>query len=183
LLDLVVFGKSAGLHAEKMIKKELPLHSINESDIDESCARINRWNNSKKGEDFNLIRHAMQKIMQTDFGVFRMEEHMLKGLKKLQELNERLKFAILTDKSQVFNTARIHALELDNLMEVALMTATAALMRKESRGAHSREDYPKRDDQQWLKHIIVFSDGNIKYRPVNMSPNFVEPLKPMERVY
>jgi succinate dehydrogenase / fumarate reductase flavoprotein subunit len=138
LLDLVVFGRAAGLHAEKAIKEGLPLHSVTENDIETTLARINRWNTAKTGEDYMLIRHAMQKVMQNDFGVFRLEESMLEGLKKLKELQVRLKYARLSDTSQIFNTARIQALELDNLMEVALMTALAALTRKESRGAHSR---------------------------------------------
>jgi succinate dehydrogenase / fumarate reductase flavoprotein subunit len=183
LLDLVVFGRAAGMHAEKAIKEGLPLHNVTESDIETTLARINRWSTAKTGEDYMLIRHAMQKVMQNDFGVFRLEESMLDGLKKLKELQVRLKYARLSDTSQIFNTARIQALELDNLMEVALVTALAALTRKESRGAHSREDYPKRDDKNWLKHLIIFSDGRIGYRPVNMKPHLVDPLKPMDRVY
>lgn len=183
LLDLVVFGRAAGLHAEQAIKSGLPLLTPKESDIQAALTRVERWNDSSKGEDFNSLRHRMQKIMQTDFGVFRLEEPMIQGLEKLKKLREELSNGYLADKSQVFNTARIQALELDNLMEVAFVTAVAALTRKESRGAHSREDFPKRDDANWLKHLLVFSDGKVAFRPVNMTPHFVEPLQPMERVY
>src|SRR5438067_1115422 len=108
---------------------------------------------------------------------------MQKALKKLEKLREQLQHSELTDTSQIFNTARIQALELDNLMEVAYVTAVAALTRKESRGAHSREDYPKRDDKNWLKHLLCFSDGRVGYRPVNMKPLSVDPLEPTGRVY
>ncbi len=183
LLDLVVFGHAVGSHAEKAIHAGLPLHKASDSDIDIALARLQRWNNTKTGEDFNKIRHAMQKTMQEYFGVFRQETDMRKGLEKLETLREQLHHAALKDSSETFNTARIQALELDNLMEVAYVTAVAALTREESRGAHSREDFPKRDDKNWLKHLLVFSDGLIRFRPVNMKPETVDPFPPTERVY
>jgi len=183
LLDLVVFGKAAGLHAEQAIKAGLPLLKAHDDDIEKAMLRYKRWDENTHGEDFNRIRGEIQKVMQNDFGVFRLEEHMVSGLKKLAALRVRLDKAVLTDKSHVFNTARIEALECDNLMEVAYTTAVAALARQESRGAHSREDYPKRDDKNWLKHLVVFADGRVGFREVNMRPVSVEPFKPMERVY
>ena len=183
LLDLVVFGKAAGVHAEKMIKEGLPLHEVSESDLDAALARVLRWDSNKGKEDIKAIHDEMQMIMQNDFGVFRLEKQMEVGLKKLLKLRNRLKHARLSDTSQIFNTARVQALELDNLMEVACTTAMAALVRKESRGAHSREDYPTRDDKNWLKHLLVFSDLRIATREINMKPLTVDPLEPTARVY
>ena len=106
------------------------------------------------------------------------------GLKRLDELRQRLAHATLQDKSRIFNTERISALELDNLMETAYATAQSALLRTESRGAHSREDYPERDDAHWIKHIVYFSKDNyMDFRPVNTKPKYVEAFEPKERVY
>lgn len=183
LLDLVVFGKEAGRHVQEEAQNNLPLHSVVESDLDKALSRYYRWENSKSGESVSEIRAAMQHTMQSDFGVFRLEESMQEGLKKLTELRERLKHAFLGDKSMVFNTARVEAMELDNLMEVAYVTAVAALTRKESRGAHSREDYPKRNDEEWLKHLLVYANGDVAFREVNFKPHLVEAFPPKERVY
>jgi succinate dehydrogenase / fumarate reductase, flavoprotein subunit len=183
LLDLVVFGRAAGLHLEHALQS-LPLHPVGPGDLETALTRFMRWDHTSKGENLVEIRHAMQKVMQNDFGVFRTENYMQEGLTKLTELRNRLQHAALTDHSQIFNTARVEALELDNLMEVAYATAVSALIRQESRGAHSREDYPQRDDENWLKHLLYFTkDAQVAFRAVNRQPLTVQAMQLKERTY
>ena len=123
----------------------------------------------------------MAKTMQQRFGVFREAKDMQAGLKILQTLHAELQVAALTDTSKVFNTARVEALELDNLMAVALATAASADYRKESRGAHSREDYNKRDDENWWHHTLYFTESRFAKRAVNMETRYAEGLPLQER--
>jgi succinate dehydrogenase flavoprotein subunit len=186
LLDLVVFGRAAGLHVEELYNgNQAPeMHYVSDDDIDKALERYNRWEGSKSGENPAVIKAEMQRVMQEDFGVFRKGDIMEQGLDKLHKLRDRLQLASLSDKSSVFNTERITVLELDNLMATACATAKSAVMRTESRGAHSREDFPKRDDDNWIKHTLYFEQGDvIDYRPVNITPKYVETFEPKERVY
>jgi succinate dehydrogenase / fumarate reductase flavoprotein subunit len=181
LLDIVVFGRAAGIHLEHALKDGMPLENVSSTELDKSMARLNRWNNTQKGESAQEIRVAMQSVMENDFGVFREEAAMKSGMQKLQALSERLQHAVLADTSKIFNTARIEALELDNLMAVALASAVLAESRKESRGAHARYDFTERDDANWLKHSLYFANGHLDFRAVNMQPKEVPPFKLKER--
>lgn len=177
LLDLIVFGRAAGIYVKQAIREGLHFTESSSEEQEFALARLQRWNSNEKGESVDEIRTALQKVMQDDFGVFRTEENMRKGFVKLEELEERLKYAVIHDKSQQFNTTRIEALELDNLMATAVATAYLAETRKESRGAHSRHDYPERDDQNWLKHSLYFGEGRVAYRPINMRPLEIKPIE------
>jgi succinate dehydrogenase / fumarate reductase, flavoprotein subunit len=184
LLDLVVFGRAAGMFIESALNEGVEYLDASESDIDSAMARINRWNESSGGESVADLKVELQSIMQNAFGVFRQEDNMQEGVKKLAELRGRIAEAHLVDKSGAFNTARIEALELDNLMEVAEATAIAALERKESRGAHSRYDYPDRDDVNWLKHSMYFPlEKKVGKRDVNFKPKTVDTFEPKIRTY
>jgi succinate dehydrogenase / fumarate reductase flavoprotein subunit len=183
LLDLVVFGRSAGLHVQQSIREGLDYRNASIPEIEAALERLQRWDNNKNGESVNDIRTELQKVMQNDFSVFRTAETMQEGFHKLKKLQERLQFASITDQSKYFNTSRIEALELDNLMATALCTAYLANERTESRGAHARFDYPERDDEHWLKHSIYFADGTIASRPINMKPLEVDPIELQVRKY
>ncbi|MDR3491764.1 MAG: succinate dehydrogenase flavoprotein subunit [Gammaproteobacteria bacterium] len=177
LLDLVVFGRAAGLHVQQAVREGLGYREPTPAELEHALKRFNHWNTNENGESVEQIRSELQNVMQNDFGVFRTADTMQEGFKKLQKLQERLKHASIQDKSNCFNTSRVEALELDNLMVTALATAYLANERTESRGAHARYDYPERDDKNWLKHSIYFADGRIAFRPINMKPLEVAPIK------
>jgi succinate dehydrogenase / fumarate reductase flavoprotein subunit len=184
LLDLVVFGRSAGLFIEDGLRQGMEQAEPTNEDIERACARMNRWNASTSGESVSDLRKEMQAMMLSHFGVFRKGDLMAEGVKLIADLRERIANAHLDDKSQAFNTARQEALELDNLLEVAEATAIAADERKESRGAHSRYDFPDRDDENWLCHSIYDpATKQLTKRSVNMKPKTVETFKPKIRTY
>ncbi len=185
LLDLVVFGRAAGLHVEEVLRQGVSNRDATSSDFERCLHRVNRWEDSTSGEMPAALRTELQHTMQESFSVFRTEDRMREAVTKLEELRERIGNSHLSDKSSVFNTARVEAYELDNLLEVAEATAVAAERRRESRGAHARVDFQERDDEAWLCHSLYFPGHNkeLRKRAVNFAPSLVEPFEPVKREY
>ena len=184
LLDLLVFGREAA----RQIIEDLQSHPhpklLPADSAERSLARLARLDSQTKGESVAEVGDAMRKIMQKHCGVFRFPGLLAEGVEQIGQIAERAAHTEIRDKSRVFNTARIEALELDNLIEVAQATMVAATARTESRGAHARDDFPQRDDANWLKHSLYFRDGlRLSYKPVRLKPLTVESFPLKARVY
>ena len=184
LTDLLVFGKASG---DTMIRflKENPGHKDLPKDAaDQTSARLARLDSQQGGESVHEVGTEMRRIMQAHCGVFRFPDMLIEGVKKIKETAERVKRTQIGDKSKVFNTARVEALELDNLIEVAVATLVSAEARNESRGAHDRADHHQRDDVNWLKHTLWYKEGSrLDYKPVHMKPLTVQSVEPKVRTY
>jgi succinate dehydrogenase / fumarate reductase flavoprotein subunit len=189
LLDLIVFGRAAALRAAELIKPGSPVREVNSHSEERALQRFDRIRHSKGGSKPGEVRLLIQVTMQEYFGVFRRGDSLKEGLEKLQALREPLQRVSIDYDSLLWNVALVSALELENLAEQAVVIAHSAYARTESRGAHAREDYPKRDDVNWLKHTDAWKDADwnvaFGYRPVHLNAlsNEAPSFPPAERTH
>ncbi|MBY0293046.1 MAG: succinate dehydrogenase flavoprotein subunit [Alphaproteobacteria bacterium] len=188
LLDLIVFGRAAAIRAQEIISKEKTVRPLKPNDGEETIAKLDRLRNAKGSLKTAKIRWDMQRTMQTHCSVFRTKDHLEAGLEKIKDIAVSFQDIQLNDRSLIWNSDLVEALELDNLLQQSLVTIHSALHRTESRGAHAREDYPERDDAQWMKHTVVRLQEDkvsLSYRPVHLytlTPE-VDVIPPQKRTY
>jgi succinate dehydrogenase / fumarate reductase flavoprotein subunit len=189
LLDLVVFGRAAAQHCGRTVKPGTGHKPLPKDAGDLAVSRLDRFRNAKGPRRTAEIRLDMQRVMQNHAAVFRTGESLAEGVHKLAAVHQSFGDVQVTDRSLVWNTDLIETLELDNLLAQAVATMNSAENRKESRGAHAREDYKERDDQEWLKHTLAWVDAqgrvSLDYRPVHLHTltSDVEPVPPKARTY
>jgi len=184
LLDILVFGRAVGSQIIEDLRNNPHHKPFSTSATDKSLARLARLDSQKDGESVAQVGDVLRKTMQAHCGVFRFADMLKEGVTKISKIAERAEHTEIRDKSRVFNTARVEALELTNLAEVALATMVSAEARNESRGAHARDDFSIRDDNKWLKHTLYFSEERrLDYKPVRLKPLTVESFSPKARTY
>ncbi len=190
LIDLVVFGKAAGMQAAKSLGEGMTQQDLPKDAGDAALARFDRFRNAKGGTSTAQMRATMQKAMQDDAAVFRTGETLRQGQKRIHDLYATLGDVKVSDRSLIWNSDLVETLEYQNLIQQALVTIDGAVNREESRGAHAREDFPNRDDQTWMKHTLAWLDpdtGKVRldYRPVHTYTltNDVEYIPPKARTY
>jgi len=188
LLDLVVFGRSAAIRCAELVKPNTPHKPLPSDACDKALARFDKIRNANGSRSSSDIRLAMQRAMQTKAAVFRTQSTLDEGIQAITDVRSSFADVKVNDRSLVWNTDLVETLELDNLLSQAMVTIKAAGNRKESRGGHAREDYPDRDDANWMKHTLTWlTDDQVKidYRPVHMYTltDEVDVIPPKERVY
>jgi len=184
LLDILVFGRAAGTDILSFVAENPNHRNMRDEYIEPALVRLQRWERPGEGTSVHAMKAELRKLMEDHCGVFRDQETMAAGVEKLKDLRERVDGVRLKDQSNQFNTARIEALELDNLVDVGMATLLSALHREESRGAHSRVDFPTRDDEQWMKHSLYLREADrMDFKPVRTKPLTVETFPPKARVY